>query len=139
MFSLNTSSFRQDVWYLGITKLYQNTLSIYKILQYSCFNWTYCVCSYAKWVWDLSHYTTFCMIFNSKVCKISDIGCVPPFWTVMVSWYPLCIYATISSELCVMKCASLNGDCILTIFHNHILYLYLHNKAILKHTAKCQQ
>ncbi len=22
------------------------------------------------------------------ICKISDIGCAPPLWTVLVSWYP---------------------------------------------------
>ncbi len=23
-----------------------------------------------------------------SICKISDIACGPPFWTVLVSWYP---------------------------------------------------
>ncbi len=42
--------------YLRITKWCQNTHFTYKILQYTCFNWTYYTCWYVKWLWDISQY-----------------------------------------------------------------------------------
>ncbi len=40
-----------------------------------------------------------------SICKISDIACGPPFWTVLVSWYPhhasldaMLMYKTIQNQ-----------------------------------------
>ncbi len=46
IFPLKVSSLRRDVWYLRITNLWQNMHFRYKILQYTCFSWTYYTCSY---------------------------------------------------------------------------------------------
>ncbi len=52
---LKVNSFRQNVWYLGITIMLKHTFHI-KILQYTCFNWTYNIFSHVKWVWNMSQY-----------------------------------------------------------------------------------
>ncbi len=37
-------------------------------------------------VYEICLNTTNYLIFT--ICKISDIACGPPFWTVLFSWYP---------------------------------------------------
>ncbi len=83
IFSIKISSLRQDVWYLGITSLSQKKNFIQNILQFTCFKLTYYTCSYVKYVWDVSTQQTLWF----SIFKISDICCIPPFWTVLVSWY----------------------------------------------------
>ncbi len=33
-------------------------------------------------------YVSIQQTIQYSICKISDIACGPPFWTVLVSWYP---------------------------------------------------
>ncbi len=33
-------------------------------------------------------YVSIQQTIRYSICKISDIACGPPFWTVLVSWYP---------------------------------------------------
>ncbi len=70
IFPLKVRSLRQEGWYLGMTNLCQNTHFTYKILQYTCYNWTYYTCSCVKWVWNISQYNTWTI----SICTISYIG-----------------------------------------------------------------
>ncbi len=81
IFHLKVSSLRQDVWYLGITNLCKNTYFIYKLLQYTCFNWTYFTCSYIKWVWDISQYNK---LFNFQYARFQILAPFGLFWSASI-------------------------------------------------------
>ncbi len=55
---------KNNGWDLRITSLCQNTHFTYKILQYTCFNWTYYTCSYVKLILFVN--STNYAIFNMQ-------------------------------------------------------------------------
>ncbi len=56
IFPLKVSRIRQCGWYLGITKVCQNTHFTYAILQYTCIKWIYYTRSFVKLLGDMSQY-----------------------------------------------------------------------------------
>ncbi len=80
IFSLLVSSLRQDMWYLEITNLFQNSYFTYKNPSITCSNWTYYTYS-----WCLIQHNIPC-----ATCTILDIGCAA-FWIVLVTMYPTVI------------------------------------------------
>ncbi len=45
--------------------------------------------------YDISQFNK---LYNFHNGKISDIGCAPPFWIVLIRWYPYCLVYWLDRE-----------------------------------------
>ncbi len=73
---------------------YLQNPSIYQFQLY----FLYLLICQIKWVWDSSQIQ---QTIRFSICKSWDIGCTPPFWTVLITWYPYCTHSKQYCSVCI--------------------------------------